>query len=425
MNHFARDPDSGALHCEGVPLAAIAEAVGTPTYVYSRATLERHVRVFREAFGELDHRMCYAVKACSNLAILNLFAELGSGFDIVSEGELRRVLAAGGTPESIVFSGVGKTPDELRAALAVGASGIGCFNVESLAELEMLDQVARELGRVARVSLRVNPNVDPKTHPYIATGLAHTKFGIAWDDALPAFERAHALPHLAVVGVDCHIGSQLEQATPFVEALDRVLDLVAELERRAITIRHVDIGGGLGITYREETPPTPTEYASAVATRFRERGAAHLGIITEPGRVIVGNAGCLLSRVVLVKDNGPTRFVVLDAGMNDLIRPALYEAWHAIEPVAAPRPEREVVDVVGPVCESGDFFAQSRELPALAADELVVLRSAGAYAMVMASNYNSRRRPAEVLVDGDRFDVIRARESFEDLWRGEVIPSRR
>jgi diaminopimelate decarboxylase len=286
----------------------------------------------------------------------------------------------------------------------------------------MLDEVAAALGRSAPISLRVNPDVDARTHPYIATGLKHAKFGIAWNDALAAFERARRLPHLEIVGVDCHIGSQLEQSTPVVEALDRVLDLVDTLRERGIEIAHVDIGGGLGITYRQETPPTPLEYAAAIATRMRERGAGHLALVTEPGRVIVGTAGCLLSRVVLTKDNGQARFVVLDAGMNDLIRPALYQAWHDIEPVAAPRPEREVVDVVGPVCETGDLFARERELPRLEADELVVLRSAGAYAMVMASNYNSRRRPAEVLVDGAAFHVIRARETFEDLWRGELIP---
>lgn len=418
MNHFRRGPD-GALWCEDVPLAAIAAEVGTPTYVYSRATLDRHVRTWLDAWDDVDHRMCFAVKACSNLAILALFARAGAGFDIVSQGELHRVLAAGARPETVVFSGVGKTRAELEAALT---AGIGCFNVESLAELDTLAAIAAARRVRAPISLRVNPDVDAQTHPYIATGLRHTKFGIAWSDALAAYERAHACPSLEVIGIDCHIGSQLEQATPFVEALDRVLDLAAELARRGIQVRHIDIGGGLGITYKSERPPTPIEYTAAVKARLAARDAGHLRILTEPGRVIVGNAGCLLSRVVLTKDNGDTRFAVLDAGMNDLIRPALYQAWHDIEPVAAPRPERAVVDVVGPVCESGDFFAKARELPALAADDLIVLRSAGAYGMAMASNYNSRPRPAEVLVDGARFDIIRARESFDDLIRLETIP---
>ena len=418
MNHFRRGPD-GALWCEDVPLAAIAAEVGTPTYVYSRATLDRHVRTWLDAWDDVDHRMCFAVKACSNIAILALFARAGAGFDIVSQGELHRVLAAGARPETVVFSGVGKTRAELEAALG---AGIGCFNVESLAELETLAAIAAARHVRAPVSLRVNPDVDARTHPYIATGLRHTKFGIAWSDALAAYERAHASPSLEVVGIDCHIGSQLEQATPFVEALDRVLDLAAELARRGIHVRHIDIGGGLGITYRDERPPTPIEYTAAVKARLTARDATHLRVLTEPGRVIVGNAGCLLSRVVLTKDNGDTRFAVLDAGMNDLIRPALYQAWHDIEPVGAPRGTTEVIDVVGPVCESGDFFAKARALPALAADDLVVLRSAGAYGMAMASNYNSRPRPAEVLVDGARFDIIRARESFDDLIRLETIP---
>ncbi len=418
MNHFARH--DGELYCEGVPLARIAEEVGTPTYVYSRATLERHVRVWLDAWSDLDHRMCFAVKACSNIAILALFAKAGAGFDIVSEGELARVLRAGARPETVVFSGVGKTRHELRAALT---AGIGCFNVESLAELDMLDEVARSLGKRAPVSLRVNPDVDAQTHPYIATGLKRAKFGIAWDDALAAFEKAATLSHLDVIGIDCHIGSQLEHATPFVEALDRVLDLAAALSAKGIVVRHIDIGGGLGITYRSETPPTPVEYANAVKARIASRDASHLRIMTEPGRVIVGNGGVLLSRVVLTKDNGPTRFVVLDAGMNDLIRPALYQAWHEIEPVAPAREGRAVVDVVGPVCETGDFFARDRDLPTLAAEDLVVLRSAGAYAMAMASNYNSRLRPAEVLVDGTGFHVIRARDTFDDLMRRESIPS--
>lgn len=425
MNHFERrdletgELGRGALHCEGVPLERIAREVGTPTYVYSKATVTRHVRVWLDAWGGLDHQMCFAVKACSNLAILALMAKAGAGFDIVSEGELARVLRAGGRADKVVFSGVGKTRHELLAALE---AGVGCINVESADELVMIDEVARTAGRKAPVSLRVNPDVDAKTHPYIATGLLRSKFGIAWAEAPALYEAARALPNLEVIGVDCHIGSQLESAKPFVEALDRVLDLVSDLAARGFGIRHIDIGGGLGITYRDETPPSPVEYVNAVRARLEARGMEHLRVLTEPGRVIVGNAGCLLSRVVLTKTNGATRFVVLDAGMNDLIRPALYQAWHAIEPVAAPRSEVEVVDVVGPVCESGDAFAKDRGLPRLVAEDLVILRSAGAYGMVMASNYNSRPRPAEVLVDGDRFHIVRARETLDDLVRGEVIP---
>jgi diaminopimelate decarboxylase len=418
MNHFERR--DGELYCEDVPLAQIATEVGTPTYVYSKATITRHQKVWLEAWGDVDHRMCFAVKACSNLAILNLLAKGGAGFDIVSGGELARALKAGASPESIVFSGVGKTETELRYALEVG---IGCFNVESLAELHMLEAVAASLHKRAPISLRVNPDVDPKTHPYISTGLRRAKFGIPWDEAVAVYDLAKTLPHLDIRGVDCHIGSQLESSAPFVEALDRLLDLVETLAKRGIDIHHVDIGGGLGITYRDEAPPSPSEYVAAVRARLAARGMSHLRILTEPGRVIVGNAGVLLSRVTLKKTNGDARFVVVDAGMNDLIRPALYEAWHDIVPVAAPRSETEVVDVVGPVCETGDFFAQERPLPHLEAGELIAVRTAGAYGMVMASNYNTRPRPAEVLVDGANFHVIRARETFEDLVRGEFIPT--
>jgi len=417
MNHFERRPPVGELYCEDVPLERVAALVGTPTYVYSKATIERHVSAWQSAWGALDHRMCFAVKACSNLAILQLLARRGAGFDIVSEGELRRVLKAGARPETIVFSGVGKTRAELRLALL---TGIGCFNVESLAELEMLSEVAHSAHKTAPISLRVNPDVDAKTHPYIATGLARAKFGIAWRDAAAAHARARALGQLEVIGVGCHIGSQLEEAAPFVAALDKLIDLAQELSQGGSPIQHIDLGGGLGITYHDETPPTPMEYAAAVKERLEARGATHLEVITEPGRVIVGNAGCLLSRVVLTKENGPTRFVVLDAGMNDLVRPALYGAWHAIEPVQAPREAGEIVDVVGPVCETGDCFARDRLLPRLLAEDLIVLRSAGAYGMVMASNYNSRRRPAEVLIDGQEIHVVRGRESFDDLVAGEV-----
>lgn len=413
MNHFERGPD-GHLRCEGVPLADIAAAVGTPAYVYSKATLTRHVRVYQEAWRGLDHRMCFAVKACSNLSILKLFRELGCGFDIVSEGELRRVLAVGGDPASVVFSGVGKTRDELAFALE---AGIGCFNVESVAELHHLDAVAQALGKKAPVSLRVNPDVDAETHPYIATGLRTSKFGIAWEDAEEAYALAATLPGLAVIGVDCHIGSQLSRAEPFIEALGKVLGLVDRLAARGISLTHVDIGGGLGITYREEAPPSPEAYAAAVREVLGDRP---LSLVTEPGRVITGNAGVMLMRTLLEKRNGDTRFLVVDAGMNDAIRPALYGAWHTLEPVAPPAPGTVVADVVGPVCESGDFFARTRELPPIAEGDLLVLRSAGAYGFAMASNYNSRRRPAEVLVDGDTFRVIRRRETWDDLLGPEL-----
>ncbi|MCC6625329.1 MAG: diaminopimelate decarboxylase [Deltaproteobacteria bacterium] len=419
MNHFQRGPD-GHLRCEDVPLEVIAREVGTPVYVYSHATIARHARVWRDAWDGVEHQGCFAVKACSSLGILDVIARAGLGFDIVSGGELRRVLAVGGDPSKVVFSGVGKTLDELRLALEVG---IGCFNVESPAELEQLASVARALGKRAPVSLRVNPDVDAETHPYIATGLKHSKFGIAWGDAPEVYARAAALPELEVIGVDCHIGSQLSRTEPFVAALDRLLALVDRLVAMGIPIRQVDIGGGLGITYREEQPPSPDEYAARVRERLLASGHP-LRILTEPGRVLVGNAGCLVTRCLLVKDNGDTRFVVVDAGMNDLLRPALYQAWHAIEPVAPPRAETAVVDVVGPVCETGDFLARTRELPRIEAGELVCVRSAGAYGFVMASNYNSRPRAAEVLVDGDRYDVIRARETFDDLVRGERVPGR-
>ncbi len=423
MNHFERDPTTGELWCEGVPLATIAQEVGTPTYVYSKATITRHIDVWQAAWADnadassVSHRMCFALKSCSNISILELFSARGAGFDIVSAGELHRALLAGGDPARIVFSGVGKTSAELDFALRCD---IGCFNVESLAELDMLSARAVTMNRRARISLRVNPDVDPKTHPYISTGLQRAKFGIAWGMALSAYEHARTLPHLDIVGVDCHIGSQLESSAPFVEALDKLLDLVGDLRSRGFAIHHVDIGGGLGIVYRDESPPTPTDYVRAVKDRLVARAMTDLEIITEPGRVIVGNAGLLLTRVVLTKDNRQTHFVVLDAGMNDLIRPALYEAWHHIEPVAAARAERQVVDVVGPVCETGDLFASARDLPALAADELVAIRSAGAYGMVMASNYNSRPRPAEVLVDGDTYRVIRRRETLDDLVAHEL-----
>lgn len=414
MDHFERR--DGVLFAEDVALERIASEVGTPTYVYSRATIERHFRVFDDAWSGQDHLVCYAVKASSNLAILSLLAKMGSGFDIVSVGELERVIHAGGDPGKVVFSGVGKRPDEVRRALE---AGILSLNIESAAELEMVAEVAAGMGVRAPVSMRINPDVDAGTHPYISTGLSSDKFGIPWTEAIQAYETASASPSIEVMGLDCHIGSQLADAAPVVAALDRLLELVDELAERGIAIRHLDVGGGLGITYEDETPPTPASYARSLRERLAGR---NLTVILEPGRVILGNAGILLTRVQLCKRNGDKRFVVVDAAMNDLLRPTLYGAYHRIVTVAQPSESTEVVDVVGPVCESGDFLARDRELPRVVAGDLLAVRSAGAYGFAMASNYNSRPRPAEVLVDGDVAHVIRARETLEDLWRGECIP---
>jgi diaminopimelate decarboxylase len=414
LDHFERR--DGVLFAEDVALERIASEVGTPTYVYSRATIERHFRVFDDAWSGQDHLVCYAVKASSNLAILSLLAKMGSGFDIVSVGELERVIHAGGDPGKVVFSGVGKRPDEVRRALE---AGILSLNIESAAELEMVAEVAAGMGVRAPVSMRINPDVDAGTHPYISTGLSSDKFGIPWTEAIQAYETASASPSIEVMGLDCHIGSQLADAAPVVAALERLLELVDELAERGIAIRHLDVGGGLGITYEDETPPTPASYARSLRERLAGR---NLTVILEPGRVILGNAGILLTRVQLAKRNGDKRFVVVDAAMNDLLRPTLYGAYHRIVTVAQPSESTEVVDVVGPVCESGDFLARDRELPRVVAGDLLAVRSAGAYGFAMASNYNSRPRPAEVLVDGDVAHVIRARETLEDLWRGECIP---
>lgn len=413
MDHFEyRD---GALHAEHVPLADIAAQFGTPCYVYSRATLERHWRAFDRAFGDQPHLVCYAVKANSNLALLNVMARLGSGFDIVSVGELERVLAAGGDPGKIVFSGVGKREDELRRALEVG---IRCFNVEVPGELDRLNRLAGELGRKAPVSLRVNPDVDARTHPYISTGLRENKFGIDIEQARDCYRHAADLPHLDVIGIDCHIGSQLTETAPFIDALDRVLRLAGELREDGIAIHHLDLGGGLGIRYRDECPPEPAEYAAALSERLR---GTDYEILMEPGRAIVGNAGVLLTRVEYLKSNRIKHFAIVDAAMNDLIRPALYEAWQAILPVqpSDSHPTR-CYDIVGPVCETGDFLGKDREL-AIAEGDLLAVRSAGAYGFSMASNYNSRPRPAEVMVDGDQARLIRKREDLADLYRGECL----
>ena len=413
MDHFSyRD---GHLQAEAVDLAEIAAQIGTPCYVYSRATLERHWRVFDEALGTHPHLICYAVKANSSLAVLQVLARLGSGFDIVSEGELARVLRAGGNPSRIVFSGVGKRASEMRAALE---AGIRCFNVESEPELQRLNEVAGESGDVAPVSLRVNPDVDAGTHPYISTGLRDNKFGIDVDIALDTFRRAADLPNLEVTGIDCHIGSQLTDITPFVDALERVLVLVDRLQEDGITLQHIDLGGGLGIQYEQQDhPPLPDAYALELLAHLNGRPQQ---LLLEPGRAIAGNAGILLTRVEYLKHTQHKNFAIVDAAMNDLQRPALYNAWHEIVPVQPREGDTTSYDVVGPVCETGDFLGKQREL-ALAGGDLLAVRSAGAYGFTMSSNYNSRPRAAEVMVDGDQLHVIRERESIDDLYRGEQL----
>jgi diaminopimelate decarboxylase len=406
MDFFAyRD---GELYAEDLPVSQLARQFGTPTYVYSRATLERHYRAFDEAFASVPHQVCYAVKANSNIAVLNVLARLGAGFDIVSGGELERVLAAGGDPAKIVFSGLGKQAGEIRRALELG---IACFNVESDAELDRINAVAGELGKTAPISLRVNPDVDAQTHPYISTGLKENKFGIDINAALAVYLRAAALPHLRIIGIDCHIGSQLTQTTPFVDALERVLAMIDTLAAAGIVIEHLDIGGGLGVRYRDEVPPSPAVYAAALLPRLAGR---NMKVYMEPGRAIAANAGILLSTVEFLKPTEHKQFAVIDAAMNDLIRPALYEAWMDIIP-AKPRAEGTlaVYDVVGPVCETGDFLGKDRELR-IEAGDLLAVRSAGAYGFAMSSNYNSRGRAAEVMVDGDRASLIRRRETIAD-----------
>lgn len=411
MDFFAYH--DGVLHAEGVPLPALAGQFGTPAYVYSRATLERQWRTFDQAFGSRPHLVCYAVKANSSLAILNLLARLGSGFDIVSVGELERVLAAGGDPSRVVFSGVGKRIDELRRALQ---AGIRCFNVEVSDELDRLSRIAVEQGVTAPVSLRVNPDVDANTHPYISTGLRENKFGIAIDQAVEAYERAAGLPGIRVTGIDCHIGSQLTSTLPFLDALDRVLDLAERLADRGIAIHHLDIGGGLGIRYRDEMPPEPDDYARAILGRLPPD---RYELLMEPGRAIVGNAGLLLTRVEYLKSNPVKHFAIVDAAMNDLLRPALYQAWQAIVPVS-PRSDvpAAVYDVVGPVCETGDFLGKERELR-LRPGDLLAVCGAGAYGFSMSSNYNSRPRPVELMVDGTTVTPIRPRETLTDLYASE------
>lgn len=403
------------LYAEDVAVAAIAERYGTPCYVYSRATLERHYRAFDSAFGAYPHRVCYAVKANGNLAVLQVLARQGAGFDIVSGGELERVLRAGGDPAKIVFSGVGKRVDEIEHALAVG---IACFNVESEAELERLDAVAGRMNLRAPVSLRVNPDVDAKTHPYISTGLKENKFGIDIPHALELYTHAAArFAHLDMVGVDCHIGSQLTNIEPFLDAIERVLALADALHQQGVVLRHVDIGGGLGIRYNAELPPEPADYARHILRRFERRPYA---IYVEPGRAIVGNAGILVTRVEYLKLTTQKNFAIVDAGMNDLIRPALYGAWQEIIPVRPREGITVAYDIVGPVCETGDFLGRERVL-CIAPDDLLAIRSAGAYGFAMSSNYNARPRAAEVMVDGAHAHLVRARESVEQLWQGEAV----
>ncbi|RCX26340.1 diaminopimelate decarboxylase [Thioalbus denitrificans] len=417
MDHFHYQ--DGELFAEEVPLAAIAAEHGTPLYVYSRATLERHWHAFDRALEGHPHRICYAVKANGNLGVLSVLARLGSGFDIVSVGELERVLAAGGDPAKVVFSGVGKREEEMRRALEVG---IHCFNVESEAELERLDRVAGEIGTRARISLRVNPDVDARTHPYISTGLKENKFGISMERAPEAYARAADLAHLEVVGVDCHIGSQLTDVTPFVDALERVIGLVDRLKSDGIRLRHLDMGGGLGVRYRDETPPEPIVHAAALRNLLEDRAHRDLEIILEPGRAIVANAGVLLTRVEYLKHTDHKNFAIVDAAMNDLLRPSLYGAWQAILPLR-PRTDLPLTlyDVVGPVCETGDFLGKEREL-ALAEGDLLAVRSAGAYGFTMSSNYNARPRAAEVLVDGTATHLVRRRERVAELFAGESLP---
>jgi len=400
---------NGVLHAENVALTTIAEQYGTPCYVYSKQALTQAFNDFQAGLTNTDHLICFAVKANPNLAVLNVFAQLGAGFDIVSGGELARVLAAGGNPQKVVFSGVGKTASEMRAALD---AGILCFNVESASELVRLNKVAGEMGKVAPVSLRVNPNVDAKTHPYISTGLKNNKFGVAFEEAIGVYQQAAAMPNIAVHGVDCHIGSQITQISPFIDALDRVLILVDALEKHDIHIAHIDVGGGIGITYDDETPPAFKQYTQAILAKLQQK---QVKLLFEPGRALVGNAGVLLTTVEYLKPAESKNFAIVDAAMNDLMRPALYDAYHDIVAAQPRAGETTVYEIVGPVCETGDFLGHGRALN-LQEDDTLVVKSAGAYAMSMASNYNTRARAAEIMVDGDECHIVREREQITDLF---------
>ncbi len=413
MDHF--NYKDNTLYCEDVAISTLAETYGTPLYVYSRATLERHWHAFDAALSGRDHLVCYAVKANSNLAVLNVLARLGSGFDIVSGGELQRVLRAGGDPDKIIFSGVGKLAGEMELALD---SGIHCFNVESEQELDQLNAIAGHKQCIARISFRVNPDVDAKTHPYISTGLKENKFGINFDDAEAVYLKARDLPHIDVIGIDCHIGSQLTELSPFVDALERLLFLVNRLKTKGMQIRHLDLGGGLGIRYKDETPPLPEEWSSALRDQLNDFDGT---VVIEPGRAISGNAGVLVSQVNYIKHSEDKNFAVIDAAMNDLIRPSLYGAWVDIirADLHSDEPSR-VYDIVGAICETGDFLGKDRSMQ-LAQNDLIVIRSSGAYGFSMSSNYNSRNRAAEVMVDGDAHYCVREREVFEQLIQGESI----
>ncbi len=419
MNHF--EYRNGEMFAEGVPVKRIAKEVGTPAYVYSLATLKRHFQVFDRAFSAVPHIVCFSVKANSNIALLRVFAKEGGGFDIVSGGELFRALRAGADPKKIVFSGVGKKKDEIEYALK---SGILMFNVESEDEMVTLNEIAGGIGKKAPISLRINPDVDPQTHPYISTGMKKAKFGVDIKRSLENYKRAVSMPNLEVVGVDCHIGSQLTSLSPFVDALARVREyldrvLVGSLKREGVQIRYLDLGGGLGISYKDEMPPHPEEYARAIIQGLE---GLDVTLILEPGRVIVGNAGILITEVQYIKETDEKKFVIVDGGMNDLIRPALYGSYQAIQPVVEKNSAKIVADVVGPICESGDFFAKDREIARPRRGDLLAVMSAGAYGFTMASNYNSHPKPPEVLVDGDQYYVIRTRETMDDLIRGETIP---
>ena len=415
MNHFEYHGEQ--LFAEDVPLSEIAQQWDTPTFVYSRATLERHWHAFDQALGEWPHLICYAVKANSNLAILNLFARLGSGFDIVSVGELERVLAAGGDAKKVVFSGVGKKAHEMRRALEVG---IRCFNIESVAELELLNQVAGEQNTIAPISIRVNPDVDAGTHPYISTGLKENKFGIDIQQAPEIYQQAAAMANIEIQGVDCHIGSQLTSITPFIDALERVLVLIEALSAQGIELKHLDLGGGLGIQYENETPPDPNEYAAALKQILQQR-SLQIELILEPGRAIAGNAGVMLTQVQYLKRTEHKNFAIVDAAMNDLLRPSLYQAWQEIVPLKQhANVEKQQYDIVGPVCETGDFLGKERHL-ALQAGDYLAVRSSGAYGFSMSSNYNTRPRAAEVMVDGKTSHLIRQRETIAELFASESL----
>ena len=404
------------LYVEDLPVKQLAEEFGTPLYIYSRATLERHWHAFDSALGKHQHLICYAVKANSNIGILNVMAKLGSGFDIVSQGELERVLAAGGEASKVVFSGVAKSRAEIMRALEVG---IRCFNVESIAELHHINQIAGEMGKVAPISLRVNPDVDAHTHPYISTGLKENKFGVSVDEAREVYKLAATLPHVKITGMDCHIGSQLTELQPFLDATDRLIRLMEQLKEDGIILKHLDLGGGLGVTYTDETPPHPSDYATALLNKLKDY--EDLEIILEPGRAIAANAGILVAKVQYLKSNESRNFAITNTGMNDMIRPALYEAYmNIIEIERTLGREKAIYDVVGPVCETSDFLGKQREL-AIAEGDYIAQRSAGAYGASMSSNYNSRPRTAEVLVDGNKAHLIRRRENLSELWALESI----